>query len=302
VITSGNEPLWYVPSDEQTVLAYTHSTPRFMYDLYNRNMDFGGVMGRLATLFNTAMRTVYESNVNRPDYWVANSDLVARRIRRYWNIPEDQIRTVYPPVDVHQYEPDDAETGESYVYLGRLDEMKRVDEAIKAFNQMPERELVVVGEGPDGGRLRAMANDNVRFTGFVDSATKREWFARARAVIYPPMNEDFGMVPIEALAAGTPVIAVNEGFQRWQVRDGVNGLLYDRGELVAAVDRFERGGVDMSEKQMAAWAQQFGIERFEREMTAAIADAQDMAAIESTIDWPDFDGDVPPDREAVADA
>lgn len=289
VITSGNEPLWYVPPDDQAVIAYTHSTPRYMYDQYNDHMDFEGIRGRLAALFYTAMRTVYESNVRRPDLWVANSDIVARRIRRYWNVPEEQVRTVYPPVDTHNYHPDDAPTGEEYVYLGRLAPMKRVDGLVRAFNQLPDRELVIIGEGPERPKLERLAGDNVRFTGFVDDADKREWLSRARALCFPASNEDFGMVPIEALAAGTPVIAVNEGFQQWQLRDGVNGLLYERGEsrLVDAIRRFEAEGVEMSERDISAWADQFGVDRFNRQMRAAIDAAKRLASVSSKVNWPD---------------
>ncbi|WP_435551999.1 glycosyltransferase [Natrinema sp. CGMCC1.2065] len=286
IISSGNEPLWYVPPDQQTVIAYTHSTPRFMYDLYNETMDFDGVMGRLATLFNTAQRTVYESNVNRPDLWVANSDLVARRIERYWSVPKDQIQTVYPPVDTHNYSPDDAETQDVYLHLGRLVEAKRVDEIIEAFNGL-DATLLIAGDGDDRDRLERMAGPNIKFCGFVNEPRKRELYSRAKALIYSPLNEDFGMVPIEALAAGTPVIGVEDGFTQFQIQHGENGLLYDRGTraLREAVQEFEREGVAWTESEIAAWASRwFSVERFKREMEQAIEEAQQRAAVSTPWD------------------
>ncbi|WP_226043517.1 glycosyltransferase [Natrinema sp. DC36] len=290
IIMSGNEPLWYVPQDQQTVIAYTHSTPRFMYDLYNERMDFSGLMGRLATLFNTAQRTVYESNVNRPDLWVANSDLVARRIERYWNVPEEQIRTIYPPVDTHNYNPDDAKTGEFYLHIGRLVDAKCVDEIVQAFNGH-DATLLIAGDGDERARLEELAEDNIKFLGFVTEERKQELYSRAKALLYSPLNEDFGMVPIEALAAGTPVIGVKDGFTQFQVQHGENGLLYDRGaaDLRATVRDFERDGVSWTEYEIAEWTRRwFGIQRFEREIREAIEDAQQRSEV-----VPEWDHETP---------
>ena len=286
VITSGNEPLWWTPEDNQTVIAYTHSTPRFMYDLFNETTDFSGLKGRLATMFYTAQRVLYETNVRRPDLWVANSELVARRIERYWNISEAQIEVVHPPVDTHHFSPDDAPTEDFYLYFGRLAGHKCVDEVVRAFRDL-DGELVIAGDGPERDRLEALAGENVRFEGFVSEQRKRELYAQARALIYPPQNEDFGMVPIEALAAGTPVLGVNDGFTQYQIQHGQCGLLWDRGGLVDTVHAFERDGVAWSTHGIAEFAAtNWSIERFEREMRAVIDAATDETAVEVDLTSP----------------
>jgi glycosyltransferase involved in cell wall biosynthesis len=280
VITSGNEPLWWTPEDDQTVIAYTHSTPRYMYDLFNETTDFSGLKGRLATMFYTAQRVLYETNVRRPDVWVANSELVARRMERYWNLPPEQIEVVHPPVDTHEYSPDDDATQDFYLYLGRLAPAKQVDTVVEAFNDL-DAELVVAGEGAERDRLEAMAGGNVRFEGFVSDQRKRELYSQARALIYPPLNEDFGMVPIEALAAGTPVLGVRDGFTRFQIQDGDCGLLWDRGDLPETIRRFERDGVAWSEGEIAEYATvNWSIERFHREMRAVIDAAEADTAVD----------------------
>ncbi len=282
VITSGNEPLWFVPEDHQTVLAYTHSTPRWQYDLFHDND------GVLSVGYNYVARVLYNHNVQRPDLFVANSDLVARRINQYWNIPWEQIEVVYPPVNTRDYTPEDAETGDEYLYLGRLAGHKRVDEVVAAFNDLgDDYQLVVAGRGPEGDALREQAGDNVEFLGFVDEQQKRELYARAKALVYPPQNEDFGMVPVEAMAAGTPVIGVEEGFTRYQVQDRKNGQLWQRDELVDALREFERGGVAWTEQEIAEFAREnFSVERFRRGMRNAVKQAQERAAVEPEFDTP----------------
>lgn len=277
VITSGNEPMWYVPPDDQAVLAYTHSTPRLMYDLYPDRVKN---MSRAGMLFYTAQRTLYQHNTPRPDLWVANSDRVARRIARYHHVPRGDIRVVYPPVDVHNYDPDAVPTGDYYLHVGRLASWKRVDEIVEAFNHL-EQPLKIAGTGPEESRLRAQAGDNIEFLGYVDEDRKRELMAAAKAHVYTPENEDFGMVPIESMAAGTPVIGVAEGFTEFQIQDGRNGLLFDRGvsNLYRAVRRFEREGVEWSPRKIAGFARQFGVQQFRDSMAAAIEEAHERAAI-----------------------
>lgn len=268
VVTSGNEPLWAMTQDDQTVVAYTHSTPRWMYDLYHESEGFVG------RTYQQLQRRLYEGTVKRPDVFVANSDVVARRISKYWNIPDGQIRVVYPPTPTHEYDPEDAETGDAYLYLGRLGAAKRVDDLLEAWQRI-DAPLIVAGDGPERDRLEAMAPDNVSFTGFVSESRKRELYARAKALLYPPMNEDFGMVPIEAMAAGTPVIGVREGFTKHQLLHRENGLLFDRGvsNVRDAVQEFEANGVRWSERELSNWADHwFAEDRFVTEMQEIVSE------------------------------
>ena len=280
IITSGNEPLWYQSEDDQTLVAYTHSTPRFQYDLFQEHQ-----YGFLGTAYSMAVRTIYEPNVTEPDLFVANLDLVARRINKYWNIPEDQIKVVYPPVQTHKYNPDDGATEDFYLHLGRLAEHKRVDDLIRTFNRLgPDYRLKIAGKGPDRERLEALADDHIEFCGYVSEDRKHELMAAAKAHVYPALNEDFGMVPVESMAAGTPVIGVNEGFTQYQIMDGRNGYTFDRdGGLRDAIRRFERDGVEWSADRIAEFADRFSVSQFREGMREAVAEAQQRSRV--TTPW-----------------
>ncbi|NUC75063.1 glycosyltransferase [Haloterrigena sp. SYSU A558-1] len=285
VITSGNEPMWYVPEDDQTVVAYTHSTPRWQYDLFH-DVDSSGLLGPLSVGYNYVSRVLYQHNVTRPDLFVANSDLVARRIRQYWNIPEDQIKVVYPPVRTHEYAPDDAHTEGFYFHLGRLAEHKRVDDLIRTFNQLDSsHQLKIAGKGPDRKRLEKLAGDNIEFLGYVSESEKQRLMAAAKAHVYPALNEDFGMVPVESMAAGTPVIGVNEGFTQYQIMGGANGYTFERegNDLWMTIRRFEREGVSWSEDRIAEFAERFSVEQFRTGMREAVAEAEERSRV--TTPW-----------------
>lgn len=300
VIMSGNEPLWWVPEDHQTVLAYTHSTPRWQYDLFPSDVD-----SRKGVIYHYLSRVLYDHNVRRPDLFVANSERVARRIQLYWGIPDERVRVVYPPVAVSEFDPTAAPAGDYFLCLGRLAGHKRTRDVVRAFDDLgDEYELVVAGRGPEGDRLREMAGSNVRFAGFVSEDRKRALYAGAKALVYPCENEDFGMVPVEAMAAGTPVIGVKEGFTEYQVRDGENGLLWprERGEPARTIREFEREGVAWGPDRIAAFARQnFGIAEFRAGMREAVAEAREMTRIDPDLDVPDVAEPAAMTERAVGD-
>jgi len=278
VVTSGNEPQWWMPREWQTWIAYTHSTPRWLYDRYNEIEGFGE---RTASQIK---RWIYEQDMAGADLWIANSDIVARRMQRYWGIDEDDVRVVYPPVQTEQMDPNLVETQEYYVSLGRLAETKRVEEAIHAANEL-QVPLKVAGTGPEEERLQEIAGPTVDMLGWVDGERKRELLSGARAMLSCCRNEDFGMAPIEALASGTPVITVNEGMPQHTVQDPECGRCYQRGQLVEAIKEFERRGVKWSENEISTWAtEQFGVDRFIREMEQCIRIAEERTEIEPALE------------------
>jgi glycosyltransferase involved in cell wall biosynthesis len=246
-----------------------------MYDLYHRQ---DGWVHRTATqlqrwVFNQDARTGV-------DLWVANSDVVARRMHRYWELDRDDIRVVYPPIKTQEFSPDLQETGDYYVTLGRLDPLKHTEEAIRAANTLGLK-LKVAGTGPEEERLRELAGPTVEMLGWVDGERKGELLAGARAMISCSAQEDFGMAVIEAMASGTPVLTVDEGMPAHSVADGIRGAHFQRGELASAIMQFEADGVTCSEKQLAGWAgQYFGVDRFLQEMQSVIEEAQQRTRIE----------------------
>lgn len=266
IIQSGNNPGWYVPEDDQVVVRYTHSTPRTAFD---RFQEKGA--SRVVRTYGTVSRVLYQSNVTFPDRYVANSELVRYRLEKYWGI--DDAPVVYPPVPVEDFEP--APKGEFYLTYSRLMPNKRFEEMIDAFKRMPDRRLVVGGDGalrPDL-EARAAGFDNIEFLGYMSESEKRDRVGRAKALVYAARNEDFGMVPVEAMAGGTPVIGVDEGYTRFQVDDGRTGVLYDRGVegLVDAVERFEREGVTAGPDEIAAEAAEYSVANFRRRLRRLVA-------------------------------
>jgi len=272
LIQSGNEMGWYVPPDEQVIVKYVHSTPRTAYD---RFPEQGG--NRLTQLVSMATRLLYFPYTPFPDSYVANSELIQRRVQRYWGI--DEVNVVYPPVDVGSYEPDDRE--DFYFTFSRLVPSKGIDEIVRAFEELPDQKLIVGGTGPQEEELRQIAGDNIEFRGFLSESEKRELLGSAKAFIFAAKNEDFGIVPVEALASGTPVIGVRDGYTKHQLTDGENGILFDRGvdELRDAVKRFEQRGVSRRPDEIAEGAEKYSIQSFREEMRSIVGCAYENAAV-----------------------
>jgi len=281
LIQSGNEPLWYTPRDEQVTIAYTHSPPRWQYDLYHQHGDTLG--DKAAKAYNMLSRVLYDHTTRFPDLFVANSELIARRIRRYWRVPRDEIQVVYPPIQTAGYGSEYAEKrGDYYLMLSRLCAEKRVDEIIEAFQELEAR-LVIAGKGPERDALEEQAADasNIEFAGYVSESEKRRLMAEAKAFVYNPLNEDFGIVPIESMASGTPVLGVCDGYTKYQIDHGRTGLLYDRGpeNLRDAVEEFERDGVSATRAEIEAEAEHYSVEEFRAGMRAAVEEAEKRARI-----------------------
>lgn len=187
----------------------------------------------------------------------------------------------------HEYSPDARETGGYYLYLGRLADHKHVEDVVEEFNRRDNTILKIAGKGPERDRLERMAGENIHFEGYVSEDEKRRLYSGARALIYPAANEDFGMVPVEAMASGTPVIGVREGFTQYQIQDGLNGYTYPRGApgLYKAIQAFERDGVEWTGGRIAEFASRFSVEQFRAGMREAVQDARERATVSP--DWAD---------------
>jgi len=286
LVTSGNEPLFYVPPDEQTWVAYIHHTNRRQSDQITEVQSTR--LSSIKLLFYYAMRVAYDHNTHKPDLFVVNSEIVKNRVVRYWGVPEGKVRVVYPPVDTMSYSLDDAETSDYYLTLSRLDWHKDIDGIIKAFNGLSQR-LIVAGDGPERETLEAMAGENVEFTGFVSEERKREILAGAKAFVFNGRDEDFGIATVEALAAGTPVLGVEEGMTRYQVIPGKNGYRHTRDEdgetLKESVYRFESEGVMWSPTEIKSFADRFSVGAFHEGMHEVVADAVEHS--DTTPEWHD---------------
>ncbi|WP_232688585.1 glycosyltransferase [Halobacterium zhouii] len=270
IVQSGNNPGWYIPREEQTIVKYVHTPPRNPYD---RHPEFADSMKH--TVFAHIVRTLYAQTHSYPDVYVANSELVARRCEQYFGIPQAEIEVVYPPTDVDSYgaghasNAENVEPGEFYFTFSRLYPGKNIDTIVEAFNQLgDEYQLVVGGSGPERERLEKLAGDNVRFFGYVSEEQKRALCAASKAGIFAAQNEDFGMVPVEFFASGTPVLGVEDGYTKYQIADGGNGYTFERNPtaLAETIRQYEEDEVDWSNERIESFAEQFSTERFREKM------------------------------------
>lgn len=291
LITSGNEPLFITPRDGQTWIHYAHHTGRLATDRLHKRTDWHtGLRGTLTKpldyAWKYAQRQLSALEAQTPDQIITNSDIIKDRLHTYWSVPTSQITVIYPPVDTHTLAPTHAPTEDYYVAVGRVEPAKGIDLMIEAFRDLDER-LVVAGSGSALDRLRERAPANVEFQGYVSEERKRELLAGARGFIMAAENEDFGISPIEALASGTPVIGVNEGFTKFQVHDGRNGVLVDRSPegIQAGVHRLNTEGVAWTPEQIASDAERYSVDRFHTEMQDIVERVRGEKRDRRTPDW-----------------
>jgi glycosyltransferase involved in cell wall biosynthesis len=207
----------------------------------------------------------------RVDCYVANSRTTAERVRRYLG---RESTVLHPPVEIDRFMP--GSVGEHYVVLAELMAHKRIDIAVEAFSRLG-LPLVVVGDGPEGRRLRRLAGPSVSFTGRVSDERVAELLAGARALVVTAV-EEFGIAAVEALAAGRPVIALGEGGVRESVAPGVTGTFYERNDAAALAESvlaFDPLAIDPAACRAAA--ERFSVQRFQNRLAAIVADARNVA-------------------------
>jgi glycosyltransferase involved in cell wall biosynthesis len=207
----------------------------------------------------------------RFDRWMANSTAVRGRIETYYGVAAGAIEVVHPPVDVDSFSAND-ERGDFWLFVGRLSAYKRAELAVRAFNDIGMR-LLVVGEGRERAALERIAGENVVFAGRADDGTLRSLLASARGLVFPA-EDDFGIVCVEALASGAPVVALAAGGVFDIVRDGEEGVLVDVPEARAFAEgvlRAERSRFEP--KALRDSARRFDVSRFRERVSGVIEDA-----------------------------
>jgi glycosyltransferase involved in cell wall biosynthesis len=240
-------------------VCYCHTPMRYAWDpslLANEAM--GPVGRRLAPLGTAWLRRVDRKRACGVDVFVANSAFVASRIADAYGRAS---QVIHPPVKLEGLLHARREERDAYLVFGRIVPYKRVEVAVQACERLGRR-LLVAGAGRDLDRVRRFAGSNTEFLGHVPDAQVPELFAQARALLFPGL-EDFGIVPVEAQAAGLPVVAYHAGGVSDSVIDGTTGVLYQPGSvegLIEGIKRFESQSFDHD--AIRANARRFGPERF----------------------------------------
>ena len=255
-----------------THVCYCFTPMRYVWDLFDDY--FGARAPRAARVampaVAAALRRWDRRTSARPDRIVAISHFVADRIRRVWERTADVI---YPPVDVSRFAIAPDGPDDYYLVVSALVPYKRVDLAVAAATRM-RRRLVVVGAGPEARRLAAIAGPSVEMLGWRSDADIADLYARCRALLFPAM-EDFGIVPLEAMAAGRPVIAYGVGGATETVTEQTGVFFREQtvDALAAAMDTFEGNEGRFEPKALRARAETFDRPLFRDRIAAYLAEA-----------------------------
>ncbi len=253
---------------DQLHVCYCHTPIRFAWDQQNQYLRRAGLGGSIksipAKVLLHYIRGWDVRSAHGVDVFLTNSDYVGRRIAKTYRRP---ATTVYPPVDTDSFALNDGPREDYYLTASRLVPYKRIDLVIEAFNRMPTRRLLVVGDGPERDRLTALAGKNVVILGHESADRLRHHMQMAKAFVFAA-EEDFGIAPVEAQACGTPVIAFGRGGATETVRADVSGVFFDAqaaGSIVAAVERFEQ--MEFDPARVRANAERFTPARFRQNLT-----------------------------------
>jgi glycosyltransferase involved in cell wall biosynthesis len=258
------------PAPGAVHVAYIHTPMRYVWDQFDAYFGPGraGFATRLAAhAVAPWLRRWDVRSTARAHGLIANSRFVAERIRRYWNREVDAV--VYPPVDIARFAPSADGPADYALIVSALVPYKRVELAVRAFSRL-KRPLWIAGDGPERARLQAMAGPSVRFLGSVAHDALPGLYARARFFVLPG-EEDFGIAPVEAQAAGRPVLALARGGALETVIENQTGVLFLEQtvesliEGIAAIDR-----LPADPTRIRAHAERFAAERFGPELQRAI--------------------------------
>lgn len=285
VISSCAAEAKYVRTGDKTLhICYCHTPVRYYWTDYEwrlKNLPFGKLNWLARIVFPMVvgvLRRVDYKAAQGVNVFVANSKHIQQRIKQYYH---RESTVIYPPIETEKLSQMTSGIRDYYLIVGRQVASKRLDVAVEAFNELG-LPLKVAGTGEEIARQRLRAKANIEFLGYVSDEKRDELFAGAKGFVFPP-EEDFGMVPLEAMAAGTPTIAYNQGGAPEYVIEGRTGVLFDRqtsDSLVQAVQRFET--MEFDETIIREHAKMFDSAVFRKKIAKFVNDEQ--AVFNSKID------------------
>ncbi len=250
-------------SKSQLHISYCYTPIRYAWDLYEEyTSKLKQPKKFLVQLSLKSIRKFDLKTVDSVDCFIADSKFVADRIKKTYN--RESI-VIYPPVDVDNFTL--CETKENfYVTASRLVPYKKTKLIVEAFNKMPDKELIVIGDGEEYEKIKKIKKDNIKLLGYQDKKTLINYMQKAKAFVYAAV-EDFGIVPIEAHACGTPVIALGIGGTAETVKDKINGIHFQKqtkDEIIKTVKEFEI--LEFNHAQISKDTASYSTSRFKKEI------------------------------------
>ncbi|GAB6283317.1 MAG: glycosyltransferase family 4 protein [Ignavibacterium sp.] len=223
----------------QLHICYCHTPMRYAWDSYFQYLKeanlTNGLKEFIVKLTLHYLRIWDLSTTNRVDYFIANSKYIAQRIRKIYH---RDAEVIYPPVDIDKFE---CETKKENYYLtaSRFVPYKKVDIIVEAFSKMPDKKLIVIGDGPEENRIKKIATKNIEFLKFQEQEELKKYFQKAKAFVFAA-EEDFGITLVEALSCGTPVIAFNKGGAAETIINYENGIHFNEQTSDAIIDAIKK--------------------------------------------------------------
>ena len=251
-------------------ICYCMTPPRFLWDnshKFSRDFGFSPVVRGLIPPFISYLRLWDRHASDRVDEFWRISDFVGDRIQKYYH---KSSTLIYPPVETAKFQLATTPSEDYFLMTGRLVSYKKFDVAIKAFNEL-KLPLKIIGTGPELARLKKLAGQTIEFLGAIPDEALSKYYQQAQALIFP-QEEDFGIVPLEAMASGRPVIAYRAGGATETVIEGETGVFFDvqtSEALAAAVRKFAAMKFDSARCRVQA--EKFGVAKFQANIKTALA-------------------------------
>jgi len=252
-----------ITKPETVHICYCHTPTRYLWEPEIDPRSSKGFLTGLRQKTAEKLKIWDLAAADRPDYYFANSKYIRDRIKKYY---KRDSKVIYPPVDVNNFNPAKvtSDIKDYYLFVSRLISYKKCDLVIEAFNKL-KLPLKIIGRGPEKTRLQKMAKSNIEFLGYLSDEEMKKYYREARAFVFAA-EEDFGIVPVEAMAAGRPVIAYGKGGVAETVVNGKTGILFPKQtveSLIAAINKFNPK--DFDSKVIRKQAEKFSEERFKKE-------------------------------------
>lgn len=250
----------------QLHICYCHSPMRYAWDLREQYLKDAGLNKGLKGLYAKSVLDKIQkwdlSNSDNVDFFIANSKHIAERIKKIYN---RESTVIYPPVDVDFFSLEEVKE-DYYFTASRLVSYKKTQLIVEAFNELPHLKLIVAGDGPELEKLQKTAKNNIEFVGYIENKKLRSLMQKAKAFVFAA-EEDFGIIPVEAQACGTPVIALAKGGTLETVIENKTGIFFveqSAEKIKEAVLNFETKNFDP--QIIREHAVTFSKQRFEKEI------------------------------------